>query len=235
MGSTGLRRLLDVVLPEQQLAAEDHVGVWDARTGTYAPGFPAQMNDLQFFNTPAIVDVDGDGAAEVLQSSAMYDLRAYSLGGLAPATWPKFTAGWSVSTPAAGDLDGDGRLDVALATREGNLFVWRTASSACGPGTTEWPKYGHDLRNTSTYGTDATPPAAVSGARVVNGVLSWSAAGDDGVCGRASAYVVSIPGLPALTLPATSTRLTVPLGVSSVGITVQAVDDAGNRSVATAV
>ncbi len=235
MGSTGLRRLLDVVLPEQQLGAEDHVGVWDARTGTYAPGFPAQMNDLQFFNTPAIVDVDGDGAAEVLQSSAMYDLRAYSLGGAAPSTWPKFTGGWSVSTPAAGDLDGDGRLDIALATREGNLFVWRTASPACGAGTTEWPKYGHDLRNTSTYGTDATPPASVTGVRVAGGVLSWSAAGDDGVCGRAAAYVVSIPGLPPLTLPATSTRLALPLGVTAAGITVQAVDDAGNRSLPTAV
>src|SRR5439155_13664085 len=28
MGATGLRRLLDVVLPEQQLGAEDHVGAW---------------------------------------------------------------------------------------------------------------------------------------------------------------------------------------------------------------
>ena len=52
MGSTGLRRLLDVVLPEQQLLAEDHLGVWDAATGTYLPGFPAQMNDLMFFNSP---------------------------------------------------------------------------------------------------------------------------------------------------------------------------------------
>jgi hypothetical protein len=66
-------------------------------------------------------------------------------------------------------------------------------------------------------------------------VLSWSAAGDDGVCGRAAAYVVSIPGLPPLTLPATSTRLALPLGVTAAGITVQAVDDAGNRSLPTAV
>src|SRR5437763_12741391 len=88
MGATGLKRLLDVVLPEQQLGAEDHVDSWNAATGTFDPGFPSQMNDLQFFNSPAIADVDGDGRAEVLQSSAMYDLRAYSLGGLAPSSWP---------------------------------------------------------------------------------------------------------------------------------------------------
>ena len=37
MGATGLRRLLDVVLPEQQLLAEDHVSAWDLRSGTYEP------------------------------------------------------------------------------------------------------------------------------------------------------------------------------------------------------
>ncbi|HEV3354165.1 MAG TPA: FG-GAP-like repeat-containing protein, partial [Acidimicrobiales bacterium] len=125
MGATGLRRLLDVVLPEQQLGAEDHVDAWNALTGTFDPGFPAQMNDLQFFNTPAIADINGDGKAEVLQSSAMYDMRAYGLGGVAPPGWPKFTGGWSVETPAVGDFEGNGKVDVALATREGNLFVWR--------------------------------------------------------------------------------------------------------------
>ncbi|MGH9138477.1 MAG: S8 family serine peptidase, partial [Acidimicrobiales bacterium] len=126
MGSAGLRRLLDVLLPEQQLLAEDHIGVWDPRTGLYQPGFPARMNDLQFFNTPAIADVTGDGAAEVLQGSALYDVRAYSALGVPAPGWPRHTGGWIVATPAVGDLDGDGRAEVAVATREGWLFVWRT-------------------------------------------------------------------------------------------------------------
>src|SRR5947209_10579591 len=100
MGATGLRRLLDVVLPEQQLGAEDHVGAWDVATGTYEPGFPALMNDLQFFNTPAIADIDGSGRASVLQSSAMYDLRIRSrrrgAGGLAEVH------GWLVGDDAGG-------------------------------------------------------------------------------------------------------------------------------------
>ncbi len=118
MGAAGLRRLLDVVLPEQQLLAEDHIGVWNPRTGLFEPGFPAQMNDLQFFGTPAFADVTGDGRAEVLAASAMYDLAAYSSLGLAAPGFPKRTGGWSVSTPGVGDMDGDGRLELALATRE---------------------------------------------------------------------------------------------------------------------
>ena len=157
MGSTGLRRLLDVVLPEQQLGAEDHISAWDARTGTFMPGFPSQMNDLMFFNTPAIADVSGDGLADVLQTSAMYDLQAYTLGGARPLGFPKFTGGWSVSTPAIGDFDGDGRVEVATVTREGWLFVWHTAGSACQ--TPEWPKYQHDLRNSG----DGRAPAEIAG------------------------------------------------------------------------
>src|SRR5207302_1602334 len=132
---------------------------WDTRTGTFMPGFPARMNDLQFFSTPAIADVNGDGLAEVLQASAVYDLRAYGVGGTVPAGFPKFTAGWALGTAAVGDFLGDGHVVVALATREGNLFVWRTTGPVCQP--TEWPKYQHDLRNTGNFATDATPPGVV--------------------------------------------------------------------------
>jgi hypothetical protein len=112
------------------------------------------MNDLMFFATPAIADVDGDGRAEVLQASAMYDVRAYGLGGGSPAGWPKFTGGWSVVTPAVGRFGKTSELAVALVTREGNLFVWRTRAPACSA--REWPKYQHDLLNSGNYATPIT-------------------------------------------------------------------------------
>lgn len=239
MGATGLWRLLDVVLPDQQLLAEDHLGAWDARTGQYLPGFPALMNDLMFFNTPAIADVDGDGFAEVLQGSATYDVRAYGLGARVPRGWPKFTGGWVVSTPAVGDLDGDGRVEVAVTTREGWLFMWRTNGSACQP--SEWPKNQHDLRNTGNYLTDAKAPMAVRDVQVdPTGTLSFRASGDDGACGAAAAYEVAVDGAPAVRLAADGVGAGTTLRVSLFGpgkrphasaITVWAVDDAGNRSV----
>jgi hypothetical protein len=234
MGSTGLRRLLDVVLPEQQLGAEDDVSVWNTQTGQYQPGFPALMNDLMFFNTPAVADVDGDGAAEVLQSSAMYDLRAYSALGQVPSGWPKFTGGWSVVTPAVGDIDGDGKLDVAGVTREGNLFVWKTAGDACQPA--EWPKYQHDLHNTGDYRTDARPPGVVRDAKLDGTTLTFTAPGGDGPCGQAASFLVTVNGAVIDTgvrpgRAGSAASISLPgVGPGAV-VTVQAVDGAGNRSI----
>jgi hypothetical protein len=236
MGATGLKRLLDIVLPDQQLGAEDHLDVWDATTGTFEPGFPAAMNDLMFFNTPAVADVSGDGLADVLQSSAMYDLRAYGLGGVVPLGWPKFTGGWSVETPAVGDLDGDGLLEVALGNREGDLRVWHTAGAACQPN--QWPKYQHDLRNTGNYATDADPPAAlrqVSTLRAPTSLtVSWLAPGGDGVCGTADHYVLTVDGVaiaaPAMGAAGSVQTVTIPVDPKhrTGSVRIQAVDGAGN-------
>jgi hypothetical protein len=194
MGATGLKRLLDIILPDQQLGAEDHLDVWDTSTGTFEPGFPALMNDLMFFTTPAIADVDGSGQPAVLQGSAMYDVRAYKLGGVVPRRWPKFTGGWVTQTPSVGDVRGNGHLEVAMPTREGNLFVWRTKGSSCGD--LEWPKFQHDLRNTGDYDTDARPPGALRSASLRHGVLRVRASGDDGYCsaGRGKRYVLTVDG-----------------------------------------
>ena len=83
----------------------------------------------------------------------MYDLRAYGIGGIAPAGFPKFTGGWMVDTPATGDLNGDGKLDVAAITREGYVYVWSTSGPSCQPA--QWPKYQHDLWNTGDYNSPA--------------------------------------------------------------------------------
>ncbi|TML42118.1 MAG: hypothetical protein E6G27_05490 [Actinobacteria bacterium] len=239
MGGTGLRRLLDVVLPQQQLGAEDHIDAWDAGTGTFQPGFPAQMNDLMFFNTPAVADVNGSGQASVIQGSAVYDLRAYGLGGTIASGWPKFTGGWSVTTPAVGDFFGDGGLELTMPTREGNLFVWRTQGKACGD--LEWPKYQHDLHNSGDYGTDASPPGLVRNLRLQRSgghrVLSLVAPGDDGYCGTADRYVITVDGAPWPGTPpgpgAAGTAQSVDLGNLGPGshtVTIQAADRAGNLS-----
>jgi hypothetical protein len=154
----------------------------------------------------------------------MYDLAAYSSLGLAAPGFPKRTGGWSVSTPGVGDMDGDGRLELALATREGNLFVWRTRGSTCQA--TEWPKSGHDLRNTSTYGVDAERPGVVGGATVrPDGTVSWAGTGDDGACGTAASYRVSAGG-SVVEVAGTTAALTIPAGAAAVEI--RAIDDAGN-------
>ena len=198
MGATGLRRLLDVALPDMQLGAEDHVAAFDVTSGTYEPGFPALMNDLQFFTTPAVADVDGSGLAAVIQSSAVYDTRAYKLGGVAPSGFPKSTGGWSTQTAAVGDLLGTGAatdtVQVAEPTREGYLWLWTTAGSVCQP--KEWPQFQHDSHNSGDYDTDATPPSVLRAVSLAGSALTVTASGDDAWCPTTGAsYVVTVDGV----------------------------------------
>jgi hypothetical protein len=238
MGATGLRRLLDLLLPDQQLLREDQVDSWNAQTGTFDVGFPQRMNDLMFFNTPAIADVNGDGRAEVLQSSSMYDMRAYGLGGIVPSGWPKFTGGWSDSTPAVGDFNGDGLMDLAVTTREGDLLVWKTQGAACQ--TREWPKYQHDLHNSGNYATDAEPPAVVGGLKAAltgdHLTLTWRAPGDNANCGTAKRYVVRVngdvvsSGVPAPSSAGSTQSMQIPAAHLR-SVTVQGQDAAGNMGI----
>src|SRR6185436_3976357 len=57
--ATGLGRLLSIVLPDQQLTADEHINAWVATTGTFQPTFPKHMEELQFLTGPSIADVGG--------------------------------------------------------------------------------------------------------------------------------------------------------------------------------
>jgi len=46
---------------------------------------------------------------------------------------------------------------VVAATREGELFVWRTSASACGP-RGAWPQVHQNLWNTNDYSGDVVGP-----------------------------------------------------------------------------
>ncbi|MDQ3987339.1 MAG: Ig-like domain-containing protein, partial [Actinomycetota bacterium] len=156
--AAGLTRLLDIVLPAQQLHAEDLISAWDTRVGSFMPGFPTLINDLQFFSVPTSADVSGDGVPEILEGSAVYDVRAVNARAMPVEGWPKFTGGWNIASPGTGDLDGDLKLDVAVITREGWLFVWETDGNACQG--IEWSKYQHDLSNSGNYESPTLAPAS---------------------------------------------------------------------------
>jgi hypothetical protein len=115
------------------------------------PGFPAAAADYQFFMNYAIADIDGDGKNEIISGSGVYLVTAYRADGSQPTGWPKNTGGWVDATPALGDLDGDGKLDIAVVTREGWLWVWHGGARA--DEKIEWEGFHHDARNTGNYET----------------------------------------------------------------------------------
>jgi hypothetical protein len=219
--AVGLGKLLDLLLPDDQLLSDNQLAVYDPASPSHGqlPAFPREVNDLQFLSTPSSADIDGSGGEAVLVGSAYSDLHAFRADGsepgvttLDPKGWPKFTAGWTVVAPAVGDMKGDGSRVVASTTREGQLFVWSTGAKDCSPAT--WPEWGHDGWNTNLAGFDATRPARISDLKATGSgrtaQLSWSAVGDDARCGKAAAYDVRVSPDPITDASfATAQRLTV--------------------------
>ncbi len=153
--TAGLTRLLDLLVPDLQLPNDDQLSGWDGGTRLPLPGSPQATPDLAFFGSPAVADLNGDGAAESIVGNGVYTVSAVAADGAAPPGWPKLTGGWVVGTPGVGDWDGDGTIDVATVRRDGTLLVWHTAGAAAG---IQWSQWGCDLYHSGAC-VDTAPAA----------------------------------------------------------------------------
>jgi MYXO-CTERM domain-containing protein len=127
------------------------LAIWSGKTGAMLPASPMVIEDFTFFNSQAIVDLNGDDYPEVITGSGGYFVHAFDGCGREPAGWPKFTGHWIISTPAVGDLDGDHKLEVALGTRDGWLYAWHTEGKD--DGVVEWESFHHDNLNSGSLDT----------------------------------------------------------------------------------
>jgi hypothetical protein len=186
--AAGLQRAIDVVLPDYQ-GGKDYLVAWQTLSGRIAPGWPAEMNDLQFLTGPALADVDGVTGDEVLAASANDDLQGFTGAGTDISTsWPKLTGDWTVSVPAIGAFGAGARKVVVSLTRSGRILAYETASGACAGAV--WPQFHHDPRNSGDSRVDAVAPGRPTGARIETGTLVLNAPGDDGACGTVASYEV---------------------------------------------
>jgi hypothetical protein len=150
-------RLLDEEEPGSQIPHVDQVVAWGA-SGSMRKGFPALMNDLQFFEQPIVGDVNGVNAGGyVIEGSGLYDLRAYGPTGQEAPGFPKFTGGWVTGGAVVGAWGNGADQIVATGTRTGELLVWSTPTPACAsPG--PWAQSHHDLWNSNDVSQPTTPP-----------------------------------------------------------------------------
>ncbi|MCC6551867.1 MAG: FG-GAP repeat protein, partial [Polyangiaceae bacterium] len=154
----------------------DHLlAVWSGKTGAMMPGSPFVLEDFTFFNSQAVVDLNGDDYPEILTGSGGYFLHAFDGCGREPEGWPKFTGQWIIPTPAVGDIDGDGTLEVAVGTRNGWLYAWHTEATT--DSIIEWESFHHDNRNTGNLEAPLEQGGARKAARALTADMCAAPAG----------------------------------------------------------
>jgi hypothetical protein len=187
----GLIRALDVAVNDYQ-GGQDFIGGWNPANGQALPGYPAEVNDLQFLTGPVIGQITVRGGQAVIGGTASLDLAAFNRTGLpASGSWPKLTGDWTIATPTLGslgtlDIRSSARKEVVSITRTGTLSVYSTAAPACSPSSS--PRFHHDDWNSGNYTTDAVPPGKPFGARLRRRILRFRAPGDNLLCGTAARY-----------------------------------------------
>lgn len=108
---------------------------------------------------PAVADVDGDGAQDVLVETDGGALYAIAASGSLLAGYPKMMHTAAISGVAVGDIDGDDLLELVAATWDGWVYAWDTPGPAA-PRIADWPMRGLNSRNTGVYG-DTYAPAGI--------------------------------------------------------------------------
>src|SRR4051812_41158587 len=229
-GSGGASVATSLLLNGSGEAIKNYERGYDAVTALPLPGFPQQMQGLDFLGSPVIADVDGSGRNAVIDGADSSALMAWNNTGLV-AGWPKFQTGWTVFSPSVGDLRSDGHNDVVATTREGYLLAWGTPGKSTN--NQEWWSYHHDERRTGRYGVDTRPPGTLRNMNWSPGQLTatFTAPGDDWYAGMVTSYIVKFGSGAARYVPPTGPagtvqKLAVPPGTQTV--TVQAVDEEGN-------
>ena len=245
----GLKRALDLQGEEYQ-GGQDFVGAWNGSSGQFRAGWPSPVNDLQFLTGPSVADIDGLPGQEVLAGSASLDLTALNTAG-APVNekWPKLTTDWLVANPLIGSFSD--RLDTApdsqpkrviAVTRSGELLVYETSAPPCSPAS--WPRFHHDNANSGDYSRDAVLPGKPTGLTASDaGEFSFSAPGDDLLCGTAKSFEIvtsdnpidesnfddatALEGAPDPPAPGESVTYELP-DTAKRYVAVRALDDQGN-------
>lgn len=106
------------------------------RDGTVHAGWP-RLQGMEFWATPAIGDLNGDGRPEIVVSDLSRNTWALNADGSTATGWPKMTAWANYHSVAISDVNGDSSPDVVATAANGiwggGVYAWtRTAASIPG-------------------------------------------------------------------------------------------------------
>lgn len=132
------------------------------RGGYPSPGWPRRgtREDLRSDSPPLALDVDDDGASEVVALNGSGIIAALRADGRTPPGWPLATGAGATGAPVAADLNRDRSLEIVAPDRFGRLYAYTLHDTTSNPVATSWTMLGGDVGRTSALPAFATPTRA---------------------------------------------------------------------------
>ena len=157
------------------------------------------MEDWQFVTGPAVAEISGDALPEIIATSGGYFVHAFNAAGVEPAGWPKLTGQWQTADPV--DRRPRRRRDCRGGADDPPRHALRVADGRrrlpAGPVAEVPPRRVEHAART------APTPAArrrIDDLDFDRGrrrrLSTWTAPGDDGRCGTATAYELRASATP---------------------------------------
>jgi M6 family metalloprotease-like protein len=104
----------------------------------------ASADSARWVSSPAMADVDGDGAPEVLVGTLDGDVTAIDAGGTPSPGWP-YSVGLAVrSSPTISDFGGDGHMTVIVGGDDGLVYSFFLPEPLSDESSVPWGAYGRD-------------------------------------------------------------------------------------------
>jgi hypothetical protein len=117
--------------------------------GDVRPGWPQRIEG-DFFSSPVVGDIDGDGEADIVVGSTDGGIHAWHKDGTMVRGWPRNVIYEFYATGAIGDVDADGDVEVVCGGYDGMVHAFDVSAPYL-KDTMEWPKLYHDLYNSCLY------------------------------------------------------------------------------------
>jgi hypothetical protein len=141
---------LDIIVGTFRDDFDDSASVYVLNeNGDIRPGWPQRIEG-DFFSSPVVGDIDGDGVPDIVVASTDGGIYAWRRDGSRVHGWPRHVVYEFYATGAIGDVDNDGDVEVVVGGYDGMVHAYDISAPYL-EASMEWPKIYHDLYASCLY------------------------------------------------------------------------------------